>query len=174
MKDRTSLKDKIVTIAAIILALTLIVGITAVAASNYGTSSDPLITLSYLTDTFKPAVMSELDTKLKEAVAALEKSFDEKIAAAGNGAGQSFEVVTLSSGQKIKASVGTEIMLRVGTASCAAANSPGLINITTGGSIESGAALTTNHMYMVTIEGNGITATAATVKVLIRGSYTIE
>lgn len=175
MEKRTSLKNKIVAGASVMLALTLIIGVTAVAASNYGTSSDPLITLSYLNDVFKPDILSKLDEKLATAVKDIEKNFDEKISeVTASSAGESFEVVTLTTGQKVTASPGTEIMLRVGSASCLSSNSPGLIDISTGGTIESGSALTANHMYMVTIEGNGIAASAASVKILIRGNYTIS
>ena len=70
--------------------------------------------------------------------------------------------------------MGTEVMLRVGTASCAASSAPGLIDTTTAGVIDHGAALTKNHLYMMTIEDRGVKATAATVKMLVRGSYTIS
>ena len=36
-----------------------------------------------------------------------------------------------------------------------------------------GAALVQNHLYMMTVEGRGVKATAATTKLLVRGSYTI-
>jgi len=36
-----------------------------------------------------------------------------------------------------------------------------------------GTSLTANHLYLVTIEGHGVTATAATVRLLVRGSYSI-
>ena len=42
-----------------------------------------------------------------------------------------------------------------------------------GGSLDSGGRLEKNHLYLVTIEGGGLKATASTVKVLARGSYTI-
>ena len=36
-----------------------------------------------------------------------------------------------------------------------------------------GGALVQNHLYMMTIEGRGVKATAATTKLLVRGGYTI-
>ena len=64
-------------------------------------------------------------------------------------------------------------MLRIGTASCVSPSNPGLIDETSGGTLNNSGALVQNHLYMMTIEGRGVKATAATVKVLVRGGYTI-
>ena len=50
----------------------------------------------------------------------------------------------------------------------------GLIDTTSGGVLGTGAALSQNHLYMVTIAPRWITASSATVKVLVRGPYTIQ
>jgi hypothetical protein len=63
-------------------------------------------------------------------------------------------------------------MLRIGTAN-GFGSAPALVNYTDGATLAAGTALTTNHMYLVTIEGNGVRATADTVRVLVRGSYKI-
>ena len=155
---------KLTLILSIALAVVVIAGVSVYAASNYGTSSDPLITLSYLNDTLTPQLMEDFQAELDKA-------------AAGQGSGgsaDSYKVVTLSQGQTITGSVGCEFLLRIGSAAVKAADTPGLVDISSGGSIDNGAALTTNHLYMVTIEGHGISATASTVKVLVRGSYTIN
>ena len=39
--------------------------------------------------------------------------------------------------------------------------------------LNNGSALVQNHLYMMTIEGRGVRATAATTKLLVRGSYTV-
>ena len=65
-------------------------------------------------------------------------------------------------------------MLRVGTAACVSPSSPGLIDETAATTLNNGGALVQNHLYMMTIEGRGVRATAATTtKLLVRGSYTI-
>jgi hypothetical protein len=46
--------------------------------------------------------------------------------------------------------------------------------MTGGGTLNSGGSLTANHLYLVTIEGGGLKATASTVMVLIRGPYTVS
>ena len=65
-------------------------------------------------------------------------------------------------------------MLRVGTASCVASSAPGLIDETDAVTLAGGKALVQNHLYMMTVEGRGVRATAATVKLLVRGGYTVE
>lgn len=163
-----SLKKKIIISLAIIIAVAFVAGVTSVATSTYGSQSDPLVALSYLDDTVTPSIMSQLETLI-----------NTKLADLSGGTltlndGQTFSVVTLTNGQTVTCSVGTEIMLRIGTAVSAGNDSPRLIDETDGTSVTaSGTSLTTNHMYMVTIENNGIKATSA-VKVLIRGNYTIS
>ncbi|MGE4354747.1 MAG: hypothetical protein AB7D36_11775 [Oscillospiraceae bacterium] len=167
-------KTKLAFSLAIVLALVVGIGIGSYAASGYGTSSDPLVTLSYLTDKLTPEIMAQVDEQLSDKQSELEKKFTELLEAQDSIKSDTYSVVTLSSGQTLSGKVGCEIMLRIGTATCEAQYTPGLIDASTGGSIDDGASLTTNHLYMVTIDGHGIKATASTVKVLVRGEYTIK
>ena len=64
-------------------------------------------------------------------------------------------------------------MLRIGTAVCVSPSAPGLIDETTAGTLNNAGALVQNHLYMMTIEGRGVKATAATTKLLVRGTYTV-
>ena len=130
-----------------LLTVSLLAATCVAAAGSVGSSDDPLVTYSYVNDTFKKEILSE-----------------------ANGG---FVLVTMRNGQTLKGAVGTEVMLRVGTASCTASSSPGLIDTTAASSIDHGAALAKNHLYMMTIEERGVKATAATVKLLVRGNYTV-
>lgn len=161
----------------------LVVGV--MAAGTAGTQSDPLVTLSYLNDTFMDQLLGKVDEKLdardKELsdklaaqLAADTKSPDKRGGGDASGTGDVFTVVTLSNGQTLLCDVGCEVMLRVGTASCVASSTPGLVDETGGTTVNNGAALVTNHLYMATIDERGVKATAATVKLLVRGGYTIE
>ena len=40
--------------------------------------------------------------------------------------------------------------------------------------LNDGGSLAVNHLYMATIEGRSVTADSDTVKVLVRGGYTIR
>ena len=156
MKNR-----KLITILSIALAVVIIAGVSAYAATSFGTSSDPLITLSYLEKTLTPQLLEQFGDEIETALSS-------------NGGTSTYTVVTLAKGQTLTGAVGCEIMLRIGTASVSASDSPGLVDTTDASSLNNGSALKTNHLYMVTIGGNGIKATAASVKVIVRGSYTIS
>ena len=90
-----------------------------------------------------------------------------------SGAGMEFSVVTLSKGQVLTGDIGCEVMLRVGSATCVAASTPGLVDETSGSTLSGGGALAANHLYMMTVENRGVKAGADTVKLLVRGTYTI-
>ena len=157
-----------------------------ITASAVGGSDDPLVSVGYLNKVFAPSVYEKVDQAVKDNEAALKAALDNSIAAwdkklqsgqtstpSQGGDSASFQVVTLSQGQTLTGQVGCEVMLRVGTAVCVADSAPGLIDTTSGTTLNHGGALQTNHLYMVTIETRGIKATAGVVKVLARGSYTV-
>lgn len=141
-------------------------------AAEAGSSSDPLVTLSYLNDTFMSTIMQRVDQKiaLRNSQLAQEGGL---VLNGGTGTSATFAVVTLSSGQVLTGEIGCEVMLRVGSAACVSPSSPGLIDETTAGTLNNGGALAQNHLYMMTIEGRGVKATSATTKLLVRGTYTI-
>ena len=134
-----------------------------------GSASDPLVTLSYLNETFLGQIMTKVDQK----IAARNSQLLQQSGGTGSTSSAEFTVVTLSSGQTLTGDIGCEVMLRVGTASCVSPSSPGLIDETTAGTLNNGGALVTNHLYMMTIEGRGVKAGSATTKLLVRGSYTV-
>ena len=84
-----------------------------------------------------------------------------------------YTVVTLKKDQQLKMDIGCEVMLRIGTARCVSPSSPGLINTTSGATLNNDGELVVNNLYMATITGRAIKATANTVKVLVRGGYII-
>lgn len=148
----------------------------AYAAASAGSSSDPLVTLSYLTEKFTPQMEEEMETLVGEMADKLSEQFDQAVstASAGSDGSAVFSVVTLSKGQTLVGDVGCEVMLRIGTATCGSDGSTGLIDVTDGTTLADGKALVTNHLYMVTISTRSVTATASTVKLLVRGPYTIQ
>ncbi len=160
--------------------------VTVAYAATAGSQSDPLVTLSYLNNVFTGKVGTMVDqavtdrqTQIQEDLDKEIQEWDAKVKEAINDSGQGgsavFSVVTLNKGQTLVGDVGCEIMLRVGTATCGAGGSAtGLIDVTGGGTLGDGKALVTNHLYMVTISTRSVTATSATVKVLVRGPYTVS
>ena len=157
-------KDRWLLRAVVLLVLSAGLMTTASLAAEAGSSGDPLVTLSYLNDTFFNTIMHRVDQKIAERTGQ---------AVPGGSSSASFVVVTLSQGQTLTGGIGCEVMLRVGSAVCVSPSDPGLIDETTASTLADGGALAQNHLYMMTIEGRGVRATAATTKVLARGSYTV-
>ena len=158
-------KDRWLLRAIVLLALSAGLMTTALAAEA-GSSGDPLVTLSYLNDTFFSQIMQRVDQKIAERTG-------QALPGGSASSASSFVVVPLSGGQTLTGGIGCEVMLRVGTAVCVAPSDPGLIDETTAATLADGGALVQNHLYMMTIEGRGVRATAGTTKVLARGSYTV-
>lgn len=176
-------KDKRI-LAALLAGILCLCGVAAAAGS--GTAADPLITLSYLNQTVAPDLLKqmnstvdakadELESALNKAITEYSQKMEQALAGAGGGSNSaSFTVVTLTSGQKLKLSLGAEVMLRIGSAICVASSTPGLVDSTSGGTLNNGGSLVTNHLYLATIEGRAVAAGSGTVKVLVRGGYTVE
>lgn len=135
-----------------------------------GSASDPLVTLSYLNETFLGQIMTQVDQK----IAARNSQIAQQAGGIGSASSVEFTVVTLSKGQILTGGIGCEVMLRVGTASCVSPSNPGLIDETTASTLNNGSALSANHLYMMTIEGRGVKAGSDTTKLLVRGSYIVS
>ena len=172
------MKTKMKLICAL-LCMSLVIG---VAYATAGSAEDPLVTLSYLNNIFFPQVTERMESMVTEKSIELEGKFNEaleKVPAGGSGSADGevssvFSVVTLKKGQVLVGDIGCEVMLRVGTADCVSSGSTGLIDVTDGSVLGDGKALVKNHLYMVTISTRSVRATADTVKVLVRGPYTVE
>ena len=183
------MKKIMMRLAAVLALVLMITGVSAYATA--GGKNDPLVSLSYLNETFLSTVTEKVQGMIKSRDEELKAELSKEIAAAerelaaeyGSGSEGSnmpgeyetttFVVVTLEKGQTLVGMVGCELMLRVGTATCVADSSPGLVDTTAGTTLAGGKALTANHLYMATVDGRGVKATANSVKVLVRGPYTI-
>lgn len=149
----------------LILAVAVLgAGIGAYAATTYGTQQDPLVTVSYLNQTLTPYMTSQFDGQLSQAMDKLENDFT----AALSGSAGTFRVMTLSSGQTLSGGAGCEILYRSGP--CAAAGA--LVDVSAGGSVASGTALTANHLYMTGDSGAAVKASGS-VTLLVRGVCTV-
>lgn len=169
MKQKRSWR---VRLAAFCVAGACLVGTGAVLAA--GGESDPLVTLSYLNQKVLPDLLKQAQSDADQRQKELTAQFDQTISQMGSGQGSiSYEVVTLSPGQRMNLNLGAEVMLRVGSATAGAAVNPALVDVTTGSDLNSGGALVKNHLYMATMTDHYITAGSGTVKVMVRGGYTL-
>lgn len=169
---------KLIAIAGAAIALITVV----VLAASAGSKEDPLVTLSYLEGTYTNSIMKQTDEalvkrnqELKDTLAKeVEKLQNSGGAVGGNDSAAAFVVVTLEKGETLVGSVGTEVMLRSGSGVCKAASDPGLIDSSDGTTLSKGGALKANHLYLMTVEGRGVTATSSGTMLLVRGEYRLE
>lgn len=179
-----TLKKKLLIGLGVLIAVAFISGASILAATTLGTQSDPLVTLSYLTGKLKPQIMSDVSANISAAQSSMapalnaqinqfKADIDAKLSGTAAQSSAAFSVVSLNKGQTVTCGVGTELLMRLGTAT-AVGSAPALVDSTSGTTLSDGSTLVTNHMYLVTIQGNGLKATATSVKVLIRGAYVIS
>ena len=148
----------------------------AALAAGGGSQSDPLVTLSYLTQTVQPDILRQVEERANTRQADLMTQFEHRLdqLQGGTGGSAAYTQVTLSSGDRLELEVGCELMLRVGSAAVNSATEPALIDMTTGGTLANAGSLVQNHLYMATIPDRTVTASAGTVKLLVRGGYSIR
>lgn len=141
-----------------VLAVLLLAGVAAYAATSYGTQTDPLITKSYLEQVVQPKLENELTNRLAEAERGLRAS-----------APGEFDEVKLSANQTLSCGSGCEIVLRSGSARAVGA----MADTTDGSNLAAGGSLSTNHLYIAAEESGGVTAGSGGAVVLVSGSYTL-
>lgn len=157
----------------VVLLLSGLLSLTVTAAAGVGTDDDPLVTLSYLKETFMDDIMKKVDEKIAGRNKQIAQQLGGQVSS-GENVASTFTVVTLSNGQVLTGDIGCEVLLRVGTAVCVSPSSPGLIDQSSASVLNNNGALIQNHLYMMTIEGRGVKATAGTTKLMVRGGYTIS
>lgn len=153
-------------IIAVVAAVAMLIGLGA-AVFAYDSSTDPVITLSYLTDVFKPFIIHEIDTKVSDAVGTNPEN--------ENGSEGGYVVVELANGDELYASGACDIMLRAGNAVCIAPDEKqGIADYTDSTEILNGQSLTKNHMCLIPRgDGRGVLATSDSVFIMVRGEYVI-
>lgn len=163
-----------------VVSVTLSAVFFAVGATQ-GSITDPLVTLSYLTDIFTPEILGKVEETTASSVLSyqeelaitlsqLEASIIEQMDSNDVGSQSTFQVVTLTDGQVLTAEVGSEFILRSGTATAVA--TPNLMDTTTGGLLGGGGTLDVNHLYLSLAETQGLRATSECV-VMVRGTHNV-
>lgn len=194
-------------VTCVLVAVMMIAGLGAIAA-EYGSQSDPLVTLSYIEQVLLPNAQKEVDKtvsgamedfedELSDSNKSIQSYIDKKLRSFASGdvddelidaiaaaileqsdgsitAGEaSWSVVQVPAGCTVVCEVGVQSILRVGQATCVAAGSPGLVDLSNGEVLANGGALAANHLYAASVQGRGI-YTAQGCTLLIAGSYTIQ
>lgn len=153
--------------AAVVLCLTAVL-IPVVSGDNI-TSSDPLISLSYLNGIFKTDLISSLEDTIDAEVEDLNQDLSKKISGVRDAIGNvpapssTHSTVSVSSGSGHTVAADTEFLVLSGSAK---AKEAGLLDVTTGLTVAQGEELLENHLY-IAVSRTGITAETAT-KLLVR------
>jgi hypothetical protein len=82
--------------------------------------------------------------------------------------------VVVESGQTLRLPSGSSVVLRLGTGTVRASNSPGLIDVTSGITLDNGGVLVANHKYFNSMEAEREIVCSARMTVFIWGPYTIS
>lgn len=147
-------------IAAALLAMLLLAGCVAAVAAG-GSASDPLLTQSYLTNTYIPETVAQADkeiesglngvyndalTKLKTQ-AELYQARADALAGEGGGYAASFTEQRFKRGDVITLDTGSSGMLLAGSATISY-TSGGVVDMTTAADVASGTVMTAQHRYL--------------------------
>jgi len=153
------MKNKIIALSCVFgIALVTIV---AVAFAAPGTNDDPIISLSYFEQR-----LSQLQTTLEAEINSLSNA---SVAAASK-----FTVVSVPAGKKLIAGEGTEMILRMGSATVFATAKGGLANTTSGWDNEDGSKAQANTLLICPIaDGRGLKANTDLL-VMVKGDYTLN
>ena len=147
---------KIGVVAGLCAVLTLAVPVVA----NPGSADDPLITKSYITS----VVMPELEDYVKAEV-------KKQVSGGVSVTAERFEVISLSAGEKIICENGTELILRMGSATIIATQKGGIADTTAGYDLPNGTQMPSNHLLIVPVaDGRGIIA-QNDVLVMVKGGF---
>lgn len=134
-------------------------------AAEPGSDGDPLITKSYIDEVLLPKIYSYIDN----AVAGIKPS-DKETASA------TFEVVNVKAGTTIVSGAGTEMILRMGSASVIGSDRGGISDVTGGCDLANGVAVPSNHLLIVPLDdGRGVKiSTKGDAILMIKGKYSVK
>ncbi len=183
------MKRKTAILLAAALALAVSTGVLA-AAAGYDSSTNPIVTLNYLTNNFKKEILEAVDERINARIAEISGRLEGLSSAAPvtepapaapaqqetvSAPSAAYEVVQLSSGDALYAEGSCEVILRAGCAVCIAPDpTQGLADTTNGYEIYNGQELTKNHTCLIPrADGRGILAASDPVYIMVRGEYSI-
>lgn len=159
-------------IIAIILVVFLLISATSALAGNAGTSSDPLISLSYLNGTYVKALV---DSAVASINSALDKVFSSAVSKLNNmTAGDSYARLSLGEGGNVTLSAGGSLIVLSGTAAVTFSGGT-VINVSTGKTVPSGSVLSANQRYFTAEDTSAsFLFYSASSEILVEGRYSYE
>ena len=122
-------------------------------AAGPGTENDPLVSVSYINEVVMPQFKSYVDSKL------------------ANTNDSSFQVVEVKKGQTVIGFQGTEMILRMGSATVVATQKGGISDVTSGTDLPMYSQMPANHHLIIPFtDWRGVTMQTDGI-LLIKGSY---
>ena len=154
------------------IAAVLLLG-AGVAYGIGGSQSDPLISLEYLKETFQPALLQQIDSKVETSVSASYQKVVEKVMQGSSESSVGLTMKTQHRNDTVTLHQGSVILLTAGSATASVSHGE-LVDVTTGTASSQGM-LIPDHRYLV---GEGATAVVTmfsdTVKLAVEGNSSIH
>lgn len=160
-------------------AAALLLGLRAFAAG--GTGTDPLISVSYLVNTFFPQLQSTIDRKAESELAEVRNDTLDRLNMVGSGAlsggemagwayNAHYQTMDVKRGDKLTLYSGSGMMWILGRGTAEA----GLVDVTTAGEPAAGAELETNHRYLNGLEQPmSVTVISDAARISVEGYYVL-
>ncbi len=152
MKKKNKISISWVVALVLVVSCMGAVALTAIGANS--TSTDPLVSLSYLNSIFKERLMEDVRYTVESEVSSLEAELDQSIYYALNSFGSSnsvtptHETATIPEGSSFQIPAGADFLLISGTA---APKESGLTDTTLGQGVAVGTPLVENHLYVASV-----------------------
>ena len=163
-------KNKRVLILSSITAFAMLTGI--VIAADPGSSSDPLITLSYFEQKMK-SLKEELTELIEKDDNKKDEKPDETEQKEIDTSAFIFKIENLKAGATLKCGEGTEFIIRTGEMKAVASASGGLSDVTDGSNIDGDTVVPKNHHIIVPRnDGRGLSVVTGGA-IMIKGNYEI-
>ncbi|MBQ3593061.1 MAG: hypothetical protein II982_01725 [Clostridia bacterium] len=158
-------------ILSVILSSALVISMCAAVNAEYGSADDPLVSLSYITDTLLPEIYGKVDEKIDEKIKDLPTQEVQT-----QSTDLSYVPLQMNKGQKVEAVSGSiEVLLRRGTFKAVDPLGDHLINMTDGTEAGEGQTLTLQNLYVIARpDGRAILADADYCWIMVRGDYKIS
>lgn len=135
------------------------------------TSSDPLVTMSYVEEVLAPRLKSELTTYIQNNFRATVSDGETSSVSAG------YSIVQLTKGQTLYALSPTEVILRSGKAAAVSAfMDQGVNDMTDGSELYNGDELPRYHYCLIPRgdDGRGVVAVSDEIYIMVRGDFEIR
>ena len=169
-KEVKIMKKRIVLIISV--ALAALIALSVIATAAYDSTSDPIISLSYLTKYVEEA-LKPINDKI-DALTGGESGGDGTTSPANADA---FTVIEMKPGQELQCTAATELILRSGSAVIVSPfDNQGLCDMTAGVDLQASTAVPKNHCLLIPCgnDGRGIKITGSgTAYVMVGGAYKI-